>query len=153
MIAVHGGKELHRLRGRMSRVRSKLADFRPVHRRAGSELNDWAAGNFRARGGRLDSFPGGWPDLAPATVRAKRRKGRSTSPLVATGRLRRGFTVRADAGRVVVTNLAPYAAVHQFGLGVPRRPLFPDATQVRKLIVPGVARHVKAALGRQGAIR
>ena len=148
MITVHGGKELDRLRGRMSRVRSKLADFRPLHRQAGSELNDWVARNFRARGSRLDSLPGGWPALAPATLRAKRRKGRSLSPLVATGRLRREFTVRVDAGRVVVTNLAPYAAVHQFGLGVPRRPLFPDATQVRKLIVPGVARHVKETLGR-----
>lgn len=128
-----------------ARVRH-LADFQALHEAAGARLMDWVRRNFRAHGALLEDEPSGWPPLAPATLAERRRRGLGMEPLIATGRLYRGFTVTADAESVEVANPVPYAARHQAGDGVPRRAIFPEPAQAARIVFPEVLRHVREAL-------
>lgn len=114
----------------------RLASLKPLHQAAGRELLAWIDRNFEAEGRLSSATPGGWPPLARATLAAKRRRGGRHGILVDSGRLRRGFRITATASQVRLINPVPYAARHQLGLGVPRRPFLPDNSQVRRLVHP-----------------
>ena len=123
-----------------------LADFRPLHEAAGQRLVDWLHRNFRAGGGLLQDQPAGWPPLAAATLRDRRRRGLGLDPLIASGRLSRGFAIDANTISVTVANPVPYARFHQAGDGVPRRAIFPQSAQAGRIVFPDVLRHVQGAL-------
>lgn len=146
MMAVAGIESLSRQRRRWARVRGALGNFRPLHERAGMALAGWVEANFKARGALLADFPTGWPAPAPATLAARRRRGLGSRPLEATGRLRRGFALHVGGEGAVLENRVPYAGLHQSGLGVPRRPIFPGTAQALQIIAPGVVRHVREAI-------
>jgi phage gpG-like protein len=131
-------------RAAMAARRSALADLGRLHASAGARLVDWVHRNFRARGALVEGMP--WPPLAPATLAARRRRGLGAAPLEATGRLRRGIALRTDPRAAVLSNAVPYAAAHQFGFGVPRRPFFPEALQTLRIVFPAAEAHVREAL-------
>jgi phage gpG-like protein len=137
---------LARLRVQIRARRDALADFRSLHGAAAARLKDWVQRNFEEAGKLLEDQPSGWPRLSAATRAAKRRRGQSAQPLVATGRLRAGFAAGATGDAAVVSNSAPYARFHQSGEGVPRRALFPQADQAARIVWPDVLRHVEEAL-------
>jgi phage gpG-like protein len=123
--------------------RSALGDFPELHRRFGEAVLAWVERNFEAEGRLLEDFPSGWPRLAPATLASRRRRGRGRKPLQDTGRLRRGLRLSWDATRARIVNTVPYAAIHQVGAGVPRRPFLPGEPELRRLIDPVLERFVE----------
>lgn len=146
MIALAGMEGFEVGRMRLASARQALADFSALHGAAGTALRDWVERNFRSRGTLIEGMPSGWPALAPATLAARRRRGLGAQPLEATGRLRRGIALRTEQRAAVLTNAVPYAGLHQFGAGVPRRPFFPEAPQAAAIVGPVVTRHVEEAL-------
>ncbi len=111
----------------------------------GGALRVWIDRNFQAEGRLGAGSPAGWPPLAPATVAARRRRGRGRRILEDTGRLRRGFRMTVGAEQVRLFNPVPYAARHQHGLGVPRRPFLPGTSQARRIVHPVVERFIEEA--------
>ncbi len=146
MVTLQGTPALAQRREELRIKRARVADFPALHRRMGDALVGWAQRNFAAEGALLDEFPSGWPALAPATVAGRRRRGRGLAILQDTGRLAHGTIVFPDADRALVDNSAPYAARHQLGLGVPRRPVLPEAPQARRLALGAAQEHVTEAL-------
>jgi phage gpG-like protein len=146
MIALHGGEALAAAQTGLRGRRRRLADFPALHRRVGDALLGWAQRNFAAEGALLEDFPSGWPALSPATLAARLRRGRGSRVLYDTGRLAGGFSAIPSAGGVTVDNAVPYAAAHQEGRGVPRRPVFPGAPQAERLAGDAATQHVKEAL-------
>ena len=67
-------------------------------------------------------------------------------PLQATGALRRGVALAAGGRQATVSNPVAYAARHQLGLGVPRRPIFPEPAQIREIILAGMIEHLEGGL-------
>ncbi len=146
MLRVEGGENLPALRPVLERVRSALADTRALYRDIADGLSAWVDRNFDASGRLHRDFPSGWPVLAPATLAARRRRGQGTRPLEATGRLRGSIRVRVGAEGLLLDSSAPYAAVHQLGLGVPRRSFFPDAQQLERIVLPIAVARVEREL-------
>lgn len=132
--------------GRWRRARREIGDFSALHRVAGHSLVDWVDRNFESGGSLLREFPAGWPPLARTTVVARRRRGLGLQPLQATGALRRGVTLAAGRRQATVSDRVGYAARHQLGLGVPRRPIFPEPAQIREIILPGMIEHLEGGL-------
>jgi phage gpG-like protein len=141
-----GTEELSAARADLRLRRDALADFTALHRRMGEALLSWVERNFAAEGALLDEFPSGWPRLAPSTIARRMRRGRGTRVLYDTGRLAGAFQVLPGAEQAVVDNPVPYAAAHQEGLGVPRRPIFPERAQALAVVSPAAELHVQEAL-------
>lgn len=147
MTELRGLDSLARARTHAGRARLALGRTGRLHRRMGRVLRRWIDRNFRTQGALLAEMPGGWPPLAPATRAERRRRGiPGAPPLDVTGRLRRGITVETTEQRIVADNPVPYAARHQRGRGVPRRPFLPGPAQARALVYPELERHVREAV-------
>lgn len=146
MLTMQDGAAIPALRERMRDTRKRLADFPALHRRVGDALVEWSQRNLVAEGGLLDDFPSGWPALSPATLASRLRRGRGTRMLYDSGRLAAGFVAISTASDVAVDNVVPYAAAHQEGQGVPRRPVFPAPPQAERLADAAAAEHVTEAL-------
>lgn len=108
----------------------------------------FSAGGHHLRGGTR------WAPLAPRTVRARKRRGR-TRILVDTGRLRNTIFGRArvEPGafapllRMLIVAPAPYAVHHQFGTRtMPARPPLEVTAEDRATIMRSIVRHVGRAL-------
>ena len=147
MIRIEGLSGLPEKRRRFAVVASRLADFQNLHLSAGSALRSWVRRNYDAQGALLAELPAGWPPLARATLLSRRRRGRSSAILQDSGKLRAGTELTVDARQVVLDNPVPYAARHQLGRGVPRRPIFPGTGQAREIVLPALVRHVEEILG------
>ncbi len=65
---------------------------------------------------------GGWPQLKPATLKAKSRKGLSSNILEATGQLQRSLQANANETESVVSTNLIYARSHQFGADIFHHP-------------------------------
>ena len=63
-----------------------------------------------------------------------------------SGRLKKGTDMETGGGQARVFNPVPYASIHQFGMGVPRRPFFPGPRQARIIVQPVLERFVQEAL-------
>lgn len=76
---------------------------------------------------QADLRPSVWPPLKPATIKTKRRSGKSTKPLIAEGVLARSpRIVSVDNRRVVVGTDRTHGKYHQLGTKhTPARPFFP----------------------------
>ena len=145
-IALQGMGALPELSSRMARARVRLANFRALHRSSGRALLNWIGRNFESEGRLGSGGSGGWPPLSQSTLSARRREGRGGSMLVVSGRLKKGTNIETDADNARVFNAVPYAANHQFGLGVPRRPFFPGPRQSRVIVQPALERFIEEAL-------
>jgi phage gpG-like protein len=146
MVELQGTETLAQARAALRATRERLADFPALHRRVGDAITGWAERNFDAEGALLDDFPSGWPALSPSTLASRRRRGRGTRILYDSGRLARGTTVLPSAGGAEIDNPVPYAAIHQLGRGVPRRPVLPGAPQAGRLALDAAEEHVTGAL-------
>lgn len=142
-----GLKTAQALLTRFQQIQNKLLGFSRLHQNAGTTLRGWVDDNFQAEGALLDNNSAGWPPLKRSTLQKRRGNGRGTKPLQATGRLRNSITVRSDKQSARVFSVVPYAAVHQLGLGVPKRPFLPTATQARRIVDPVLEHHIREALG------
>lgn len=145
-ISIEGLGALTRQATQLTAARERLGDFRTLHGRLGRHLTDWARRNIKQEGRLLDDLPAGWPPLAPSTLARRRRLGLGARPLQASGRLLAGLRQDAAAGSVLVGNPVPYAARHQLGSGVPRRPFLPGPAQTRRILHPLVQQFVEEAL-------
>ena len=134
------------LSSRMARARVRLTNFRALHRGGGRALLNWIGRNFESEGRLGSGGSGGWPPLSNSTLSARRREGRGGSMLVVSGRLKKGTNLETGGDNTRVFNAVPYAAIHQFGLGVPRRPFFPGPRQTRIIIQPVLERFIEEAL-------
>ena len=140
----------HPVWGLPARLRAGLAHLPPLRAAMGEALLGWVAGNFASAGrnstvGR-NAMPGGWPPLARETLRRRARDGFGTTPLLRTGRLRDATTTAALPDGLRLRNPVPYAPAHQFGLGVPARPFFPNVRQAAEIVAPIVAAHVATVI-------
>lgn len=147
MIRIRGLGGLRAEQQRLRRVARRLSDFQDAHTAAGKALRDWVRRNHDARGALHEELPGGWPPLARATLAARRGRGGGTAILEVTGRLRAGTVLKVNAQQAVLDNPVPYAARHQLGQGVPRRPIFPGLRQARSIAVEAIMRHMEEATG------
>ena len=146
-VAFRGLGMLPELSSRMARARARLANFRALHRRSGRALLNWIGRNFESEGRLGSGGSGKWPPLANSTLSARRRRGgRGGSILVVSGRLKKGTQFQTGGGQARIFNPVPYAPIHQFGMGVPRRPFFPGPRQTRGIVHPVLERFVEEAL-------
>jgi phage gpG-like protein len=134
------------LRQWLLRALGRLQDRARLHEQAGRAITDWVGRNFESEGSLATETSGGWPALASRTLAERRRRGLGTRPLQATGRLRAGVSARSDIAGVTVDDPVPYAAQHQFGLGVPARPFLPTAAQAGRIVDPVVETFIGEAL-------
>lgn len=104
--------ELQELFGRLMR---HMADMTPVLAEIGEVVIESVQRNFeehRAPDGTA------WKPLAPATVAARAKKGRSAEDILILNRILMGsLHLDAHPDRVEVGTNTEYAAVHQFGIG------------------------------------
>lgn len=116
-------------------------DPRPVFRQIINELRGLEPQWFGTLG------RGTWPALADVTREAKRKRGQSSDPLIATRKLVDSLTVKrgGDARRSATKRAMRfgtktyYARFHQKGSGVPvRSPLIPVDTKSRRQMVRDV---------------
>ena len=110
---------LKRLRGIKSRSSNLVPYFRTTLQNSLLE---------RIREAFHQSGPG-WKPLHPSTVRQKRRRGQSSKPLIATGRLlhtaANPSSIQITKTGVIHTIDVPYAIYHERGTRfIPRRPLY-----------------------------
>ena len=146
MMEITGNTHWPEIQTRLKKMRGELGDFRRLHALFGKKVEEWVGQNFAAEGRLLDEQPSGWPRLSKATLAARRRKGAGTKILQDSGRLRRNTRTRSGSKGAVVTNPVPYASVHQLGLGVPRRPIFPSLGQTRRIVHPVLTQFVEDSL-------
>ena len=59
--------------------------------------------------------PGGWPPLAPSTLKQKQRKKQSQLMLTVSGHLLRSMQPGSTENEAYISTNVKYAAVHQFG--------------------------------------
>lgn len=136
MLRVEGLDGFPALDSKLRRMQRDLANTNPLLREVGIGIRDWVERNFDRSGRLHQDFPSGWPRLTESTRRARRRRGLGSKPLQATGRLRNSVRARVAGGRLAIDNTAGYAAIHQQGIGVPRRAFFPETDQLERLIAP-----------------
>lgn len=147
MIRIDVLSALRSERSRLNAMARRLGNFQPLHAAAGKAVRGWVRRNYDARGALHEDFPIGWPPLAPSTLASRRRRGRGTKILEDSGRLRAGTVLAVDAHRAELSNPTPYAVYHQFGQGVPRRPIFPGERHARAIAIPAIVRHMEEILG------
>jgi len=118
---------------KLRRIRRELGNPRDALRQIGRDAVSRTLMAFRRS---TDPWGHRWLPLRPSTIR--RRRGRSSRPLLDTGRLRSSFGYRVTGRRLVIGSDVKYAALHQFGGGaaavsdairrrgrVPARPMLP----------------------------
>jgi len=150
------------VRARMGRIEAAVADRATAYRKISIMLDQWVQQNFRSQGGKV----GGWKELAPATLRARRRKnlrgarrrkGERGAGFVArlgrvmilqdTGRLKASLLPFSDARDAGIGSQLPYSRAHEEGLSpIPQRRIQPRS---REVIAPArriLDEHVRQAL-------
>ena len=88
-------------------------DLQPVMKRIGERLQRSADDNFRA-----ESNPEGepWVKIAPATLKAKKRRKKDGLKILSDGgNLRGNINYRVGLDSVTIGSPEPYAAIHQLG--------------------------------------
>lgn len=93
------------------RIKSEMKDF---YEEAGTLVVKRSEAIFDSGGSNVETAEK-WAPLAPATIQAKRRRGESLKPLVASGKLSRGTEKKVDPLGVTVTNkyMDSYGKFHQ----------------------------------------
>jgi hypothetical protein len=137
--------DIDKLAAFLAARRDALAKLDEPVRRSLEALREEVQAAFDSGGAAVGAV---WPPLAPRTLRDKLRLGYSPQPLVRTGRLRDGWTVRMEGpARGTLESVAPYARVHEEGLGrVPRRRFLPDPGDTRAIVGDAFREHVQEAL-------
>lgn len=105
----------------LDETQRRLLDLTPVFRVAGEDLKTLIDDSFET-----SRAPNGqpWETLKPATIRKRRQ--RSSKPLVDTGVLRNSISYSASARTLRFGTNVPYAGFHQFGTEhIPPRPFLP----------------------------
>lgn len=78
----------------------------------------------------VDPYDDSWASLKPATIRAKRRKGQPSKPLIATGRSRRSIRFDPRPNRCFFIFVTRYLWYHDSGTKhIPKRQVFPTEEQ------------------------
>jgi phage gpG-like protein len=120
---------LDRTSAALAALSRSVKDRGSVHRKIAIQLFGWVQKNFLERGA-LQNRP--WAPLSEGTLKQKRRKGFSDSPLIRTGNLRSSFSGFSDNDSVGVGARASfgvdYARVHEEGSeerNIPARPMLP----------------------------
>jgi phage gpG-like protein len=108
-------------------------------------LRDTVRSAFDSEGASVGAA---WPPLAPATQRAKLRRGLGAAPLVGTGALRDDWTATLlGTGVGELASDVDYAAFQNEGtVRIPARRFMPDDDQVVALAADIFAQHVAGAL-------
>lgn len=89
-----------------------VSDFRKPLKDSADLSKKLFEGNFPKQGTEFKK----WKNLSPATIAAKVRMGFSRKPLIATGKLRKGFkTLKLTRFFAVVSNKVKYYKYHQTG--------------------------------------
>lgn len=108
-IKITGDKEtIRKLKG----LKSSLINFSGAMRKIGREVVSYAGGEvFASQGGVLGH---NWPRLARSTTKQKIRyyPAYATSPLIATGTMRKSFKSNPSARSVTIRNTAPQFPYH-----------------------------------------
>lgn len=105
----------------LTRVGDRASDLTPILAVVGQDLLSLVDDSFSASRSP-DGTP--WEPLSPSTI--ARRRGRSSKPLIDTGRLRRSITSRVEVRALEIGSNVAYAPTHQLGSRhVPARPFLP----------------------------
>ncbi|ARE40901.1 Phage capsid and scaffold [Rhodovulum sp. P5] len=108
-------------RARLAEILATLSDRRPLFQQIGERLQSSTKDRFRSESGP-DGRP--WVPLAPATIKARKKRGRAQiSILRETGVLAGSIVTQASNDEVRIGSPVAYAAIHQLGgtISIPAR--------------------------------
>ena len=96
------------------------------NRQLATQLYGWTLRNFQQAGGLQTPS---WLPLKPSTLKDKKRKGYSSTPLIRTGHLRQSFRQFYDNAQAGVGSEVPYSKYHETGTQrLPQRAMLPNQT-------------------------
>lgn len=132
-IKITGDKETIAKLGKMGQ---SLLNFQSAMRSIGKELPDYFGNQvFGSQGGAIGER---WPALKQATKESKAKKYFTATPLVNTGRMKRGFRADyPDVNSVSIGNVMPYFVYHQSKAPrskLPRRTMMSTGGNVKAII-------------------
>lgn len=140
---------LRRLKG----AESDLRNWEPEFNKTGKLLLKTFRENFDSQGRTLGVT---WPPLAPSTVAEKRRLGYPLTPLVRTGKMRRGFRANSSKRDVVIRNVQDYFVYHQSRQPrkkIPRRVMMKLDAKRKQLIIKIFQKSIESQLQKRGFAR
>jgi phage gpG-like protein len=109
---------------RFGRVVSASTDRRIPNRQLATQLYGWVLRNFQQGGGMQTPV---WAPLKASTLKAKKRKGYSGTPLIRSGHLRQSFRQFYDNDQAGVGSEVPYSRYHETGSPkLPQRAMLPN---------------------------
>lgn len=135
---------LAELQRRLARLAMRIQNIGTANRAVGAALYGFVIRNIDTEGGLT---PGGWPALAVATIREKRRIGKEKK-LVRTGRLRGSFVPFSTQSTAGVRSDLDYASFHDEGAppNLPRRKIVPTTVQAAAIAIEVYQRYIDLQL-------
>ena len=144
--SVRFSPSMKEVRARYKKAMRKVRDFKTLFTKAAIYLDRWTQQNFKTQGGKV----GGWKPLKAGgrwKGKGKRRRlDTSAQILQDKGRLRASFLPFADSEKAVVGSDLPYAQTHHEGMGVPKRQITPEKSDVIEDLVRLADNHAKTEL-------
>lgn len=135
------------LKQKLTRLGSSLYDLRSSMGKIGNEAAKYYSNQgFNSQGG---VFGANWSPLARRTVLRKSKTYPGRQPLVATGKMRDGFTYSASARQVLIGNKMDYFKYHQSTLPrkkIPRRQTMGINNPIKNMIRDIIAAEVKGKI-------
>lgn len=143
---------------KLKSIDKKLSQRRGVHSRMVVLYEAWTKRNINANGTLHDDSRLRWQKLSFATLQIRRTRKKSptnsTNIMRDSGQLRQRWFRNISDKEGVLTNAQDYSKYHEDGprkikvfgkakATLPRRKIFPDAAQGRKIVEPAVKGFVK----------
>lgn len=105
---IEGEKQLSRV---ISDIKTDTKQLGPAFKKSGEHLRrTFERDVFKTRGAEIGER---WAPLSPVTIARKSLKGYPSTPLIATGRMKRSFRSYARTDMAAVYNTADYFKYHQ----------------------------------------
>ena len=143
-IKITGTKQLKQ---KLTRLGSSLYDLRNSMGKIGNEAAKYYSNQgFNSQGGVFGTT---WSPLARRTLARKTKRFPGRPPLVATGKMRDGFTYVASARQVVIGNKMDYFKYHQSTLlrtRLPRRQTMGINAPIKNMIRDIISAEVKGKI-------
>lgn len=154
-ITSPAGKDFPTLQRKFNKLARKIKKLSPLYKAIGIKLLNQISEYFDKES--IEGKP--WKRLSVSTIMA-RRKGKNIASskgvkiLQDTGKLRASFAMSANNSRVIVFPGGKpgreYAAQHEFGIGVPRRPFMPPQWRALTIAIEQAERFIEKNLGGAG---
>lgn len=142
--SIEGEKQLSRV---LETKANALKDLKPPFTEAAKNLKKtFESEVFTSRGAVIDEQ---WKPLSPLTLALKAKRGFSSDPLVATGKMKNSFVYAVSSDQAVIGNVATYFKYHQSKLPrkkLPRRVMMKLAEEQKQMIVRTFHKHIRKSM-------